>query len=147
MIFKLHKIPDRLIFRIVFAFIILLNLKYVFLIFQIPYTLAFVDYIPKNEFYSDVMHLRSAAKEIKNFYDEGHTGFVSDIEQSSVFDIQESIKSFYISQYAVVPSILKNDQEEMYVIGKFEKLARSPKDYEVYKKINEKIYIYKRINP
>ncbi len=147
MIFKLHKIPDKFVFRIVFALIILLNLKYIFLIAQVPFTLAFVDYKPQNEFYSEVMALRNSAKEIKSFYDEGKTGFVSDIEQSSVFDIQESIKSFYISQYAIVPSILKNDKEEMYVIGKFDRLSRAPEEYQVYKKINEKFYIYKRINP
>ena len=52
MIFKLHKIPDRFIFRVIFLLIILWNLKYLFLLVQIPFTMLFVDYTGQNIFYS-----------------------------------------------------------------------------------------------
>lgn len=144
MILNRHKIQDKIVFRVIFGLLILFNLKYFFLIAQIPFTLVFVDYMSQNEFYSEVTELRSSAKTVSDFYDEGKVGFVSDVNQADVFDLQESIKSFYIAQYALVPLILKNDTEENYVIGKFEKEPKTPACFSVYKKINEKIYIYKR---
>lgn len=147
MIFKLHKIPDKVIFRTVFALLIFWNLKYFFLIFQIPFTLMFVDYLKENSFYSQVTDIRKAVKVVEGFQDEGKIGFTSDTQQASVFDIQDSIKNFYLAQYAVVPSILKNDTEENYVIGAYEYVeGDTPKGFKLIKKINEKTYLYKRIN-
>lgn len=147
MIFKLHKIPDKVIFRAVFALLILWNLKYFFLILQVPFSLIFVDYMNKNAFYSQVTDIRHAVKGAEGFQDEGKIGFTSDTLQESVFDIQDSIRDFYIAQYAVVPSILKNDTEENFVIGTFEYVeGDTPKDFKLIKKINEKTYLYKRIN-
>ncbi len=141
---KIYKIPDKNIFRAIFALIALMNLKYLFLLFQIPFTMAFVDFMSKNEFYSEVKAIKNAVKETADFYDEGKVGFVSNVEESNVFDIQDSIKSFYIVQYAIVPSILKNDKDETYVVGKFEKTPQTPSGFEIFKKVTEKIYIYKR---
>lgn len=148
MIFKLHKIPDKLIFRLIFLLIILWNLKYLFLIAQVPFTLLFVDYIPKNEFYSQIQDIKTSIKAIDSFQDEGKIGFTSDTQQASVFDIAGSIKNFYLTQYAIVPSILKNDTQEAYVIGAYEKTPNkitAPENYKIFKKINDKTYIFKRI--
>ena len=147
MILKIHKIPDKIIFRTIFALLILWNLKYFFLIFQIPFTLMFVDYIKNNAFYSQISDIRNSIKDIKDFYDEGKTGFVSDMPQASVFDIEDSIRDFYLTQYAVVPAIVKNDTDEVYVVGYFtnEKDANSVKSHKVLKKINNRTYLYKKI--
>lgn len=145
---KLHKIPDRFIFRLVFLLIILWNLKYLFLIVQVPFTMFFVDYINKNAFYSQVNDIRNSIKTISNFQDEGKIGFVSDVPKSSVFDIEDSIRSFYITQYAIVPSILKNNSQGAYVMGVYENAQQdmtAPDNYEIFKKINDKTYILKRI--
>ena len=123
---KLYKIPDKFIFRTIFALLILWNLKYFFLIFQIPFTMLFVPYIEKNSFYSQVSDIKNAIKDVKDFQDEGNVGFVSDTLQANVFDVQNSIRDFYIAQYAIVPSVLKNDTEETYAIGVFEKLRKHP---------------------
>ena len=147
MILKIHKIPDKIIFRTIFALLILWNLKYFFLIFQIPFTLMFVDYIKNNAFYSQISDIRNAVKDIKDFQDEGKTGFVSDIAQASVFDIQSSIRDFYLTQYAVVPSVVKNDAQEVYVIAAYDTKQKAAllKGYELVKKINDRTYLYKKV--
>lgn len=141
---KLYKIPDKFIFRTIFALIILWNLKYFFLIFQIPFTMLFVPYIEKNSFYSQVSDIKNAVKDVKDFQDEGKVGFVSDTLQANVFDLEDSIRDFYIIQYAIVPSVLKNDTEETYAVGMFEKTMQTPKGFNEVKKINQKTYLYKR---
>ena len=149
MIFKLHRIPDRFIFRVIFLLIILWNLKYLFLIVQVPFTMLFVDYFGKNSFYSQVNDIKNSVKNIKDFQDEGKIGFVSDTAQNSVFDKEGSIKNFYIAQYAIVPSVLKNDKRENYVIGAYENSPQKvtvPDGFKIYKKINDKTYIFKRID-
>ncbi len=148
MIYKLHKIPDRFIFRVIFLLIILWNLKYLFLIVQVPFTMLFVDYIGQNSFYSQVNDIKNSVKNIKDFQDEGKVGFVSDTPQNSVFDMEESIKNFYIAQYAIVPSVLKNDKLENYVIGAYENTPPKvtvPEGFKIFKKVNNKTYIFKRI--
>ncbi len=148
MIYKLHKISDRFIFRVIFLLIILWNLKYLFLIVQVPFTMLFVDYLGQNSFYSQVTDIKKAVKDIKDFQDEGKVGFVSDIAQNSVFDIESSIRNFYIAQYAIVPSVLKNDKLENYVIGAYEYVPKkviAPDGFKIYKKVNDKTYIFKRI--
>lgn len=147
MILKIHRIPDRIVFRTIFALLILWNLKYFFLIFQIPFTLLFVDYIKGNAFYSQISDIRNAVKDIKDFQDEGKTGFVSDIAQASVFDIQSSIRDFYLTQYAVVPSVVKNDAEEVYVIAAYDTKQKTAllKGYKLVKKINDRTYLYKKV--
>lgn len=142
---KLYKIPDKIIFRTIFALLILWNLKYFFLIFQIPFTMLFVPYVEKNSFYSQVSDIKNAVKDVKDFQDEGNVGFVSDTLQANVFDVQNSIRDFYIAQYAIVPSVLKNDTEETYVVGMFEKTLQTPAGFEEVKKINQNTYLYKRI--
>ena len=147
MILKIHRIPDKIVFRTIFALLILWNLKYFFLIFQIPFTLLFVDYIKGNAFYSQISDIRNAVKDIKDFQDEGKTGFVSDIAQASVFDIQSSIRDFYLTQYAVVPSVVKNDAEEVYVIAAYDTKQKTAllKGYKLVKKINDRTYLYKKV--
>lgn len=147
MILKIHRIPDKIVFRTIFALLILWNLKYFFLIFQIPFTLLFVDYIKGNAFYSQISDIKNAIKDIKDFQDEGKTGFVSDIAQASVFDIQSSIRDFYLTQYAVVPSVVKNDAEEVYVIAAYDTKQKAAllKGYELVKKINDRTYLYKKV--
>ena len=147
MILKIHRIPDKIVFRTIFALLILWNLKYFFRIFQIPFTLLFVDYIKGNAFYSQISDIRNAVKDIKDFQDEGKTGFVSDIAQASVFDIQSSIRDFYLTQYAVVPSVVKNDAQEVYVIAAYDTKQKAVplKGYELVKKINDRTYLYKKV--
>ena len=147
MILKIHRIPDKIVFRTIFALLILWNLKYFFLIFQIPFTLLFVDYIKGNAFYSQISDIKNAIKDIKDFQDEGKTGFVSDIAQASVFDIQSSIRDFYLTQYAVVPSVVKNDAEEVYVIAAYDTKQKTAllKGYKLVKKINDRTYLYKKV--
>lgn len=148
MIFKLHKIPDRFIFRVIFILIILWNLKYLFLIVQIPFTMLFVDYVNQNAFYSQVKDIKSTILTVKDFQDEGKIGFVSDTQESSVFDYEDSIRNFYLAQYAIVPSILKNDKLENYVIGAYEYVPQkntAPDNFMTYQKINNRTYLYKRI--
>lgn len=139
---KLYKTPDKYIFRTIFALLILWNLKYFFLIFQIPFTMLFVPYVEKNSFYSQVSDIKNAVKDVKDFQDEGNVGFVSDTLQANVFDVQNSIRDFYIAQYAIIPSVLKNDTEETYVVGLFEKTPQTPSGFEEVKKINQNTYLY-----
>lgn len=141
---KLHKIPDKTLFRAIFAVLILWNLKYFFLIVQIPFSLLLVNYQEKNPLHAQVSAIRHEIKNIKDFQDEGKIGFICDEPQASVFDLQDSIKNFYLAQYAIVPSILKNDTTEKYVIGSYEKNIALPLNYGVYKKIHDKLYIFKK---
>lgn len=142
---KLYKIPDKFVFAAIFTLLVLWNLKYFFLIFQIPFTMLFVPYIEKNSFYSQVKDIKTSLESVKDFQDEGKAGFVSDVLQASVFDLENSIRDFYITQYAIIPSVLKNDTEETYVIGVFEKNPQTPKGFEKVKEINKNTYLYKRI--
>ena len=146
MITKLHKIPDRTIFRIIFAFLILWNIKYFFLIFQIPYTMLFVDYIKQNAFYTQVFDIRQALGSVEDLKNETQIGFVSDTPEASVFDIQDSIRDFYLAQYAIAPVVLKNDTDKNYVIGTYQRTPSVPKGFKTVKTINAKTYLYKRIN-
>ena len=143
---KLYKIPDKTIFRIIFASIILWNLKYFFLIFQVPFTMLFVPYLEKNTFYSQVKDIRVSIEDINNFQDEGKVGFVCDIPQDKIFDVESSIRDFYLVQYAIVPSVLKNDIDKEYVIGVFSKKEKTPKGFLLMKKINDNTYLYRRID-
>lgn len=143
---KLYKIPDKTIFRIIFASIIFWNLKYFFLVFQIPYTMFFAPYLEKNSFYSQVNDIKTTTKEFSDFQDEGEISFICDIPEAKVFDIAESIKNFYIVQYAIVPSVLKNDTNNTYVIGVFSKKEKTPNGYKLQKQINKNTYLYKRID-
>ena len=106
--------------------------------------MLFVPYIEKNGFYSQVSDIKNAVKDVKDFQDEGKVGFVSDTLQANVFDLEDSIRDFYIIQYAIVPSVLKNDTEETYAVGMFEKTLQKPKGFNEVKKINQKTYLYKR---
>lgn len=146
LMFKLYKISDKIIFRIIFSCILLWNLKYFFLVFQIPFTMFFVPYLEKNKFYSQVSSIREVIKQISDFQDEGTIGFVCNVPESKVFDVSNSIRDFYIVQYAVVPSVLKNDTNKQYVIGVFHKKATIPKGFKLERKINDNTYLYKRIN-
>lgn len=146
MIKKLHKIPNRVFFKSVFLIIILINLKYFFLPIQIMYTGLAVPFLTNNNFYSQVQKTKQSISEIKDFYDEGKTGFTSDTIQADVFDLQDSIKAFYITQYAIAPSILKNDTNHKYVIGAFSKDIKIPKDFTIEKKIAHNLYILKKEN-
>lgn len=147
MISKLQRIPDKTIFRAIFALIICWNLKYFFLPIQVPYTLLFVDYIKSNSFFSQIIDIKKTIKEIPEFQDTGKTGFVSDTHQNSVFDKENSIKDFYIAQFAIVPSVLKNDTEQNFVIGVYKTPQTTPPiptNFQIYKKINPQTYLYKR---
>lgn len=143
MIFKLHKIPDKVFFKAIFLIIALWNLKYFFLPLQVPFTMITQDFIQKNPFYSSVYDIRKASEKITGFQDEGKIGFVSDVQQSSVFDLRESIRSFYTAQYAVIPSILKNDTQENFVIASYEKNVILPEGFSIKKRINDKVFILK----
>ena len=110
--------------------------------------MLFVDYLNSNSFYSQVKDIKSTIVSVKDFQDEGKIGFVSDTQESSVFDYEDSIRNFYLAQYAIVPSILKNDKLENYVIGAYEYTPQkitAPDNFMTYKKINNRTYLYKRI--
>ena len=102
MIKKIHKIPDKVFFNAVFLIVILWNLKYFFLPLQVPFTMIAKDFIWQNQFYSAVEAIKNESSKIEGFQDEGQIGFVSDIAQNSIFDLTDTIKSFYIAQYAIV---------------------------------------------
>ena len=106
----------------------------------------FVPYIEKNHFYTQVNDIKNAIRDVKDFHDSGHISFVCDTPTSKVFDLEEPIKNFYIVQYAIVPSILKNDVENSYVVGVFSKKEKVPSGYTKLKQINPNTYLYKRIN-
>lgn len=146
MIKKLHKIPDRVIYKAIFLIIALWNLKYFFLPVQVPYTMITQDFIYKNPFYTAVHAIKNNASQIPDFYDEGFTGYFSDTPEALVFDKPDSIRAYYVAQYAVVPSILKNDISHEYVIGSFAKQALLPAGFSIAKKINNNLYIYKKEN-
>ena len=96
--------------------------------------MLFVDYIKQNSFYTQVFDIRQAL------------GFVSDTPEASVFDIQDSIRDFYLAQYAIAPVVLKNDTDKNYVIGTYQRTPSVPKGFKTVKTINAKTYLYKRIN-
>ena len=144
MIKKLHKIPDRVFFYSVFLIAILLNLKYFFLPIQVVYTSIAIPFFEKNNCYAPVQKIISATKEIKDFQDEGEIGFVSDVKKSDIFDIADSIKSYYIAQYAIVPSILQNNTKPQYAIGVFSKEKILPENFSLKKEISENLYILKK---
>ena len=144
MIKKIHKIPDKVFFNAVFLIVVLWNLKYFFLPLQVPFTMIAKDFIWHNQFYSTVEAIKTASLKTEGFQDEGEIGFVSDIAQNSVFDLVDTIKSYYIAQYAIVPSVLKNDLKHKYIIADFEKKKTIPDGFLIEQKINENIYILKR---
>ena len=146
MIKKIHKIPDKVFFNAIFLIVILWNLKYFFLPLQVPFTMIAKDFIWQNQFYSAVEAIKNESSKIEGFQDEGQIGFVSDIAQNSIFDLTDTIKSFYIAQYAIVPSILKNDLERKYAIADFEKKISVPDGFSVERKVNNNIFILKRNN-
>lgn len=146
MIKKLHKIPDRVFFNSVFLIIVLLNLKYFFLPLQVIYTSLAIPFFAKNDCYAPVQKIVSATKQIKDFQDEGQIGFVSDVENAVVFDIADSIKSYYIAQYAIVPSILRNDAKPKYSIGVLSDRKNLPKGFLVEKEISQNLYVLKKDN-
>lgn len=144
MLKQIHRISDNVFFKSIFLIVIFWNLKYFFLPLQVPFTLIAKDFIWNNSFYSTVTLVREAASKITDFQDEGQIGFVSDVPQGNIFDQTESIRDFYTVQYAVVPSILKNDKEHNFVVADFEKETDLPVGYTVQSKINKKLYILKK---
>ena len=144
MIKKLHKIPDKVFFNSVFLIIILINLKYFFLPIQIIYTSIAIPFFEKNDCYAPVQKIVATTKTIKDFQDEGQVGFISNIEKSAVFDVEESIKAYYIAQYAIVPSILKNDLNHKYAIGAFTKEKNIPENFSIEKEISKNLFILKK---
>ncbi len=129
------------VLKLVFGLLILFNLQYIFWIIQVPYTFLFDDFRSKSMFASTTHLLRANIGDIKK---ESVVGFLSDVQSSKVFDLVEPIKDFYMVQFAVVPAILKNDIEAKYVIGVFNDNTMVDKRLKVYKKINNKMYIFKR---
>ncbi len=146
MIKRIHKLPDRVFFNSIFLIVVLLNLKYFFLPLQVLYTALAIPFIEKNTFYSSVENIRMATSTIVDFYDEGKIGFVSDVPETSVFDLENSVKEFYISQYAIVPAILRNDVEEKYVLGRYFKSIKVPDGFSVIKEISPNSFILKKDN-
>lgn len=142
---KLYKVSDKIIFTAILTIIVLWNLKYLSLIIQVPFTMFFVDFKGQNEFYTQVMDIREATETIPDFNSEKEIGFFSDTSTKSVFDMPESIKDFYIVQYALVPKVLKNDTDEKYTIAVYDRLKVKPQGLTLCKKVNGKTYIYKRI--
>lgn len=132
---------EKNVIRLVYALLILFNLKFIFYIVQVPYTFFFVNYREKSSFASAVKLLKENAGFLKEEYD---VGFISDVKRSRVLDEVSSVKNFYVAQYAIVPAILKNDIEEKYTIGIFEKSTNVPVFLKPYKKINANMYIFKR---
>lgn len=144
MITKIYKIPDKVIYRAIFLILIAMNLKYFFLPIQVPFTMLTQDFIWKNKFYSSVYDTRNVINKIPDFFDDAKTGYASDVQKSNVFDYPESIRAFYTAQYAVVPSILRNDNNQKYSIGSFEKEVKLPAGFSIDKKINKNLYVLKR---
>jgi hypothetical protein len=100
-----------------------------------------IPFIEKNAFYSSVQNVKVATTSIIDFQDEGKIGFISDVPETSVFDLPESVKDYYISQYAIVPSILRNDIEEKYVLGKYFKSINIPDGFSIEKEISSNSFI------
>lgn len=146
MIKFLHKINDKVFFRSIILILILWNLKYFILPVQVVYTGITQNFLSDNEFYSSVSVLKSEIAKHPDFFDEGKIGFVSDINQGSVFDKKESIKAFYIAQYAVIPSVMKNDTDENYLIGAFFRKEAVPNGFSVIKKLPSNLYLLKKEN-
>lgn len=136
---------ERTIVRIIWTLLILFNIKYVFYIVQIPYTFFFVDYKNLSSFSKDVALIKNNKGELSK---ERYVGFISDVKPNDVLNKESSVRNFYTAQYAIVPSILENDTgdtEQKYVIGMFEKNTKVHGDFEVYKKLSNKVYIFKKI--
>lgn len=146
MIKRIHKIPDRVFFNSIFLIIVLLNLKYFFLPFQVMYTMFAIPFIEKNTFYSSVETIRGATSSIVDFQNERRIGFVSDVPENSVFDLENSVKEYYISQYAIVPAILRNDTEEKYVLSRYFKSVKIPEGFSIVKEITPNSFILKKDN-
>ena len=146
MIKRIHKIPDRVFFNSIFLIVVLLNLKYFFLPFQVMYTIWAIPFIEQNAFHSSVEKIRVATTSIADFQDEGKIGFVSDVPETSVFDLENSVKEYYISQYAIVPSILRNDIEEKYILGRYFKSVKIPESFSIVKEISPNSYVLKKDN-
>lgn len=146
MIKFLHKINDKVFFRSIILILILWNLKYFILPVQVIYSAITQDFLNGNEFYSSVNEIKSEISNYSDFFDEGKIGFVSDINQGSVFDKVESIKAFYIAQYAVIPAVMKNDTDENYLIGAFFRKEAVPNGFSVTKKLRSNLYLLKKEN-
>ena len=97
-------------------------------------------------FYSQVSDIKNTIKNIEDFHDEGRIGFICDTPEKKVFDFVDSIRDFYTIQYAVVPSVLKNDMEKTYVVGIFTKKEKTPKGFVLVQKINDITYLYKKVD-
>lgn len=108
--------------------------------------MLFVDYIKQNAFYTQVSDIRQALGSVEDLKNETQIGFVSDTPEASVFDIQDSIRDFYLAQYAIAPVVLKNDTDKNYVIGTYQRTPSVPEGFKTVKTINAKTYLYKRIN-
>ncbi len=132
---------EKTIVRLIFALLILFNIQYIFYIVQIPFTLFFVDYKKYNTMSNEVLLLKNNVQELTK---EHEVGFVSDVKEDNVLLEVSSIKNFYNAQYAIVPAILKNDTEHKYVIGMFDKNTLLEPGLEIYKKLNNNVYILKR---
>lgn len=135
----LKSVPDRLLLGLVFVILFFINFKYVMLLVEIPYTLRFSNFVERNSFYKK-MHPVEQEREL--FKNEKYVGFVTDIKSDEVFLHEETVKNFYIAQYAVVPSILVTELPKHYVVGIFDKVPIA-RDMKVYKKLTDKIFIYK----
>lgn len=144
MIKRIHKVSDKLLFNAIFLIVIIWNLKYFFLPLQVPFTLVLKDFIWKNQFYSSVEKIKTSVNGIKGFQDEGQVGYISDVSKDSIFDLTDTIKSFYIVQYGIIPSVLKNDLEHKYVIADFEKEVVVPDGFVIEKKVDKNIFVLKR---
>lgn len=129
------------VIKVVYAILFLFNIQYAGWLFQVPYTFLFDDFRSKSSFASSTLLLKSSAKELKT---ESAVGFVSEVPSSKVFDLVGPIKNFYAAQYAIVPAILKNDIEAKYVVGIFDDGAMIDGRLKIYKKLNDRIYIFKR---
>lgn len=132
---------DKLIVKIVFALLIVFNLKYLFFLLQVPYTFFFGNFREKT-MYSTIITPLKKNKYI--FEDKTAVGFVSDVETFYVMDMPGSVKNFYSAQYAIVPSILQNSVNKECVIGVFDKPTDVDKSLKTYKILSPSVYIFKR---
>ena len=103
----------------------------------------YAGFYPKKSFLFFCVRHQEGFRKNNRFSRRGKIGFVSDVQQSSVFDLRESIRSFYTAQYAVIPSILKNDTQENFVIASYEKNVILPEGFSIKKRINDKVFILK----
>lgn len=132
---------DKTILKTVYVLLILINLKYIFFVVQIPYTYLFTDFRKEN---SSVSLINAIEKNSKDLKKEHIVGFISDVEQDNVFYAPSAIKNFYTAQYAIVPAILKTTVKEKYTIGMFEHTTMIPSFLKLKKKVNGNIFIFER---